>query len=264
MPFFYLLKVSLLIAFLPNTELDSSTFKLDKHKVSFTAQSAAMQIGLEGILIRNDTLYWSVSPMMTIANLGVMRKRIGEFGGDFMVQNIERDPLNKFITAITVSVKTKSGSTGWGSGEGKNSMPIKPYAGYLVKDGLLIGARSNPHPLGQQINADYQQALALYKKNENEYFSNAISKSIPEQSVISFSKELLEGHASGVILEMSGVGRSARNTFLITEDHRKSDLYLNTRKVTVDELNALPFDKFVKVEIKKDRFHKKYVIVHSK
>ncbi|MCE7065715.1 hypothetical protein LZG73_10495 [Dyadobacter sp. CY326] len=224
----------------------------------------------KGILIRNDTLYWSVTSLMTINDLGVMRKKIGEFGGDFLVGNFERDPLNKYITAITIHVKTKSGSTGLGSVEGKNALPIKHYSGYLIKNGLAIGLLSVPEPLNQTINADYQEAMSFYKQNELTYLSNATSKPNVEQSDIffssdiTFSRELLEGRTSAVILEMSGVGKSSHNTFLITDLYRNSDLYLNTKKVNVDELNALPFDKFVKVQIKKDKFDRKFVIVFSK
>jgi hypothetical protein len=216
-----------------------------------------------GILIRHDTLYWSVSPMMTISDLGVMRKKIGEFGGDFMVENLEVDRLKKFITAITVSVKTRSGSTGLGETYGQKSMPIKHYSGYLVKNGLSIGSPYIPEPLKQSITTDYQQALALYKQSETEYARRNNVRLGYEGSAITFPKRLLEGKASDAILERSGVGKSARNTLLVADMYRNAELYLNEKKVSVDELNALPFDKVVKVEIKKENLDKKCVIVYA-
>ncbi|SKB55532.1 hypothetical protein SAMN05660293_00979 [Dyadobacter psychrophilus] len=219
--------------------------------------------GKTGILIRNDTLYWSISPLMTIADLGVMRKKIGEFGGDFMVENLEIDPLKRYITAITVSVKSKSGSTGLGSTEGLNAMPIKHYSGYLVKNGLSIGSNYIPEPLSQRIKTDYQQALAYYKQSDTEYARRNNAKFAYEGNGIIFPKRLLEGKASDAILERSGVGKSVGNTFLITDMYRNAELYLNEKKVNVDELNALPFDRVIKVEIKKERFDKKCVIVYA-
>ncbi|CAG5069580.1 hypothetical protein DYBT9623_02316 [Dyadobacter sp. CECT 9623] len=219
---------------------------------------------VRGILIRNDTLFWSVSPMMALEDFVQMRKAANQFGGEFVVNKVEYDPLQQFITSVGIVVTAK-GSRGEGSTGGQGFMPIQGYSGHMIKNGIGVGSLSIPAQLQRETDADYQRALGLFRQNEMKYFKVRLSKEIGMNSSTSYKPHSFDGQYAPAILKRSGIGKSEQGTFVIREsDYQGADLYLDAQRTTLEDLNALPFKSITEVEIIEDEQKKKYVLVSTK
>ena len=225
---------------------------------------------VKGILIRNDTLYWGISALTTWDDVSEMRKAVNKFGGEIQINGLQYDPLQHFITSVSVRVGSKSqGSSGSGSTDERRKtpeneyMPIKGYSGYIKKDGLGMG-QWPPAPLSQELENDYQQALSQHKQNATDYFEHNLTETIGTSSGRGFSKEILEGKYAARFLEKGGIGKSPEKTLKVTELFKDAALYLNTRPTTLAELNTLPFEQFLKASILEDGAGKKYLIVYAR
>jgi beta-lactamase regulating signal transducer with metallopeptidase domain len=217
---------------------------------------------VKGILIKNDTLYWAISPLTTWDEISKIRKVINEFGGEIHINSLQYDPLQTYITSISVHTRAK-GSSGSGSNGSGEFAPITGFSGYILVNGIGIG-QLPPEPLYKEIQDDVKKALVLMDQNKISYFQYKLTKSLGPNSSTEFGPKIFEGKLAPEYLLKYGVGKSPDNTFLITKMYENADVYLNTKPSTLAELNTLPFDKLEKVGIIEETGGKKHVIIYAK
>ncbi|MDQ6481625.1 M56 family metallopeptidase [Dyadobacter sp. LHD-138] len=218
------------------------------------------------VLIKNDTLYWAISPLATWDDINRMKEDVKNFGGEININAIAYDPLQLFITSIAVHVKTKGSSGQGNSSEGEKQGTFKPingYSGYITKVGLGMG-QLPPAPLHTSFEKDYQQALVYQKQNEVNFFEYNFTKKLGGTSSTGLSRELLEGANAERISKGTGLGKSENNTLKLSESLKNAEFYLNTKPATFEEINTLPFEMFEKARIIEDGNKKKYIIIHAK
>lgn len=226
-----------------------------------TAQGS--QPKMKGILVVNQTLYWAITPLTTWDEINEIKAAVQQFGQDFQINKIQFDPLQQYITAISVRIITKDGG---GSGEEHGSTefePMKGYSGYIAGQGHGMG-QLPPDPLSKEMEQDYQKALAIAKENEVAYFEYKLGQNVGMQRATTFTQKLLTGPNAEQFYNKNGVGKSAGNTLRISEYHKNATLYLNTNPSTFTELNEVPFSKVERVSLLEDNARRKYIIVYAK
>ena len=249
------------------------TIESDRHQtggsipnpaVSDTAQTVSDQKSPKGVLIVNETLYWAVTPLMTWEDINEMKAAIKKFGQDFQVNKLQFDPLQKYITAVSVRVDSKSG--GYGTGEEHSDSefePMKGYSGYISGYGQGMG-QLPPNPLLKEMEQDYQKALAVAKEYEVAHFEYKLGQRLGGHTTTTFTRQLLTGPSADRFFTKEGFGKSADNTLRISEYHKNSTFYLNTSPSTFVELNEVPFSKFERVSLLEDAARRKYIVVYTK
>lgn len=218
---------------------------------------------VKGILIRNDTLYWAITPMMNWDVLTEMRRAVNKFGGEFSVYKIQYDPLRNFIASFSVVTRSASGSSGTGRSGENEFTPIQGYSGYLLSNGIGMNF-TPPAALRQMMKEDYDQAMLLKKQNEVEYFEYKLIQEIGPFSQAVFQSGAFSGPNAKNIFVQEGVGKSATNKLLLADTHKNDGLYMDTGYTTLEELNRIPIERVEKVSLITGGTGKKYVIVYSK
>ncbi|MEO6285964.1 MAG: M56 family metallopeptidase [Dyadobacter sp.] len=217
------------------------------------------------IVEQNGTLYYAISPLATWDDINEIKKEVKRFGAEMNINSIEYDPLQKFITHLTVHIETKGGSSKATEGEGK-FVPMKGESGYIGKS--QMGTGGDQPQLVKALQDDYDKALEFAKAHETEYFEYRLVQKINDEKLGSSSRGLekgaLEGEHAAEILSSQGVGKSKDNLLKLTSMHRDAECYLDSQPTTLSELNELPFSKFKAIKIIRDSRGKEYIIVYSK
>ncbi|SDE98248.1 BlaR1 peptidase M56 [Dyadobacter soli] len=229
-------------------------------EASDTIQSA--QLKVKGVLIVNQTLYWAITPMMNWEDINALRAEVQKFGQEFQINQLQFDPLQKYITDVSVRIDAKNGSgTGEEHGEAEFA-PMKGYSGYISGQGIGMG-QLPPDPLSKTMEQDYQQAVAIAKKNEVAYFEYKLGKGLGGHTATTFTRQLLTGPSAETFYNKNGFGKSAENTLRISEYHKNATFYLNTKPSTFIELNEVPFSKIERVTLLEDNARRKYIVVYT-
>jgi len=217
---------------------------------------------VKGIFIRNDTLHWVITPLTTWDQINAMKAEVKKFNYDLVINKLQYDPLQSYITSISVHIKGE-GSMGEGDEGDDDTSPMKGYSGFVYKGGL--GMRSPlPAPLKAELEADYQAALAIKKEKEVDFFEKKVISGIGSSSGGSLSPEALNGENNQLSLEKRGFGKSEQNMLLFTDRHASSEFYINTSRSTREEANKLAIDKVKKISFRTNNQHKTYFIIHTK
>lgn len=218
---------------------------------------------VKGILVVNQTLYWAITPLTTWEEINEIKDAVQKFGQDFQINKIQFDPLQQYITAISVRVKTKSGGGGTGEEHGSTEFePMKGYSGYITGQGHGMG-QIPPDPLHKEMEQDYEKALAIARKNEVAYFEYKLGQSLGTHTATTFTHKLLAGPDAEQFYNKTGLGKSKNNTLRVSEYHKNATLYLNTNPSTFTELNDVPFSKIERVSLLEDNARRKYIVVYA-
>ena len=215
------------------------------------------------VLLKGDTLYWAISPLLKWQDINLIKEDIKDFGSHLDINRITYDPLQLFITSVAVRITSKGSS---GSSDNKeDGLPSKGCSGYVTRGGGLGMGQSPPAPLSFALGNDYQKALAIQKENEITYFEENLTKSAAGSSTGQvLMKKALSGKSGSFILEKQGIGKSDKNTLKVTEILKDAEFYINAKPSSFEELNSLNFDDFVSVKIVEIDQNKKYISVRKK
>ncbi|HWV31098.1 MAG TPA: M56 family metallopeptidase [Dyadobacter sp.] len=226
-----------------------------------TVQSAK-QPRVKGVQIVGQTLYWAITPMMTWEDINEIKAEIQKFGQEFQINQLQFDPLQKYITAVSVRINTKNGF-GTGEEHGNSEFePMKGYSGYIAGHESGMG-QLPPDPLGKEMEQDYQQALAIAKKNEVAYFEYKLGQSLGTHTASTFTRQVLTGASAENFYNKNGFGKSADNTLYVSEYHKNATFYLNTNPSTFTELNNIPFSGVERITLLEDNARRKYIVVYA-
>ncbi|MBO9613876.1 MAG: M56 family metallopeptidase [Dyadobacter sp.] len=217
---------------------------------------------VKGIFVRNDTLYWAITPLMTWEQINDMKPELKKFGYDMTINKLQYDPLQNFITSISVHVKGQ-GSMGEGDEGDDSTTPMKGYSGFVRKGGLGMG-QSPPAPLRSEMERDYRSALAIKKEKEVEFFEKNLFGTIGPNSGGSINEGFFDGNGNKGLLEREGFGKSEQNTLLFTDKHANSEFYINTNRSTREEASKLTVDKIKKISFRENNQHKTYFVIYTK
>jgi beta-lactamase regulating signal transducer with metallopeptidase domain len=227
-----------------------------------TAQ-ALQKPNVKGVLIRNDTLYWAITPLMTWDDINALRDVVHEFDAELAVNKVQFDPFQQFITSVSVLTRSSGGgSSGSGSRDGKDAFsPIEGFSGYILKNGIGMG-QLPPAPLIQELSGDVEKAKVVQKKNEVAYFEYKFKQKFnkPTSNAVYPQKMLLSDRLS----EREGISKTLQNTLKIDFELNNSEFYLDTLHATRDELNAFPIGKVEKISVTQVEDGKKYYIIYTK
>lgn len=225
--------------------------------------SVVETVSKKGILIVGKTLYWAITPIMTWEDINEIKAEVEKFGQHFQINQLQFDPLQKYITAVSVRITSKGG---FGTGEETSDSqfdPMKGYSGYISSVGLGMG-QAPPAPLAEEMERDYQKALVIAKQNEVAHFEYKLGKSLGTYSSNTFTSEVLTGPNAATFYNKHGFGKSEENTLYISAYHKNATFYLNTSPSTFTELNNLPFPKVERITLMQDNAGRKYIVVYAK
>lgn len=217
---------------------------------------------IKGILIRNDTLYWAITPLTTWEQINAMKPELKKFGYDMIINKLQYDPLQSYITSISVHIKGQS-SMGEGDEGEDGTTPMKGYSGFVRKGGLGMG-QLPPSPLIGEMETDYQSALAIKKEKEVDFFEKKLLSTIGPNSGGSVDGDFFDGKGSKGLLDREGFGKSEQNTLFFSDRHANSEFYINTNRSTREEASKLTIDQIKKIAFREDRQHKTYFVIHTK
>ncbi|TDE16448.1 M56 family metallopeptidase [Dyadobacter psychrotolerans] len=217
------------------------------------------------VLVKGDTLYWAISPLLKWQDINLIKEDVQNFGGHLDINRITYDPLQLFITSLAVHVTSK-GASGEGSSDGKEGFnPSKGYSGFVMRGGGGLGmGQTPPAPLSLSLENDYQKALDIKNKNEVTYFEKNLTKSAGSSSGNVLLKDAFLGKRASFILEKQGIGKSDKNTLKVTELLKKAEFYINAKPASFEEINNLNLDDFISVNIIEIDNNKKYISVTKK
>lgn len=226
---------------------------------------------VEWTLLKNDTLYWAISPLATFDDINEVRQEVKNFGYDMIVNKIQYDPLQLYITSFNLITKYNDFNYGISKIKGESYMPIQGPYGFFTKHADHSGGQRPPEPLNQNLRNDYQKALALKKRNQITYFEDRLNEDVEKngrRSRFSYGKESLEGQNAARILAKDGIGKSElNNTLKINELYKNAQCYLDSNPTTLAELNDVSFDQFENIHVITvitDKVFKKYILVTTK
>ncbi|WP_229207890.1 M56 family metallopeptidase [Dyadobacter beijingensis] len=250
------------------SETDSSTnaSKLSRDRATNVENAKSEEFepkSTKGILIVNKTLYWAITPLTTWDDINAIKAVMKKFGQEFEVNKLQFDPLQQYITAVSVRISSKGG---YGTGEEQGDAEFEPMKGY---SGFISGFESGmgrlpPAPLLNEMEQDYEKALAIAKRNEVAYFEFKLGQSLGAHSARTYTRQLLIGPNAAQSYNKNGIGTSAANTLQISDYHKNATLYLNTGTTTFTELNELPISKVERVTLLEDSARRKYIIVYAR
>ncbi|MGV3600689.1 MAG: M56 family metallopeptidase [Dyadobacter fermentans] len=223
----------------------------------------APQAGTKGVLIVNQTLYWAITPLTTWEDITVIRNAAQKYGYALAINNIQYDPLQQYITDVSVRITAKNGG---GSGEAHGEaefQPIKGYSGYISARGHSMGA-APPEALSKIMEQDYQKAQAMARQNAVAYFEYKLGKSLGTHTASTYTQKILAGPNARQFYDKDGIGRSQLSTLHIASYHKEASFYLNAGKSTFTEVNEVPFSKVDRVTMLEDSARRKYFVVYTK
>jgi beta-lactamase regulating signal transducer with metallopeptidase domain len=205
---------------------------------------------VKGILIRNDTLYWAITPLMNWDDINKVRAVVHQFGAELAINKIQFDPFQKFITSVSVITRSsRGGSSGSGSRDGEDEFsPTKGYSGYILAGGIGMG-QLPPAPLSNELTADYEKALLVKKQNEVAYFQQKITSDIGPFSTTTYLNDALTGKSADRLLRSTGIGKSADDKLTIADTYKEHEFYIDTKPATFQELNAFPIKRAAKLTV---------------
>jgi beta-lactamase regulating signal transducer with metallopeptidase domain len=250
----------------PTEDQEEKKIRLETQPVTVltgdTVQTAQeSQPKVKRVLIVNETLYWAITPLTTWEEINEIKATVQKFGQDFQINKIQFDPLQQYITAVSVRITTKGGS---GSGEEHGSTefePMKGYSGYIAGQGHGMG-QLPPDPLSKEMEQDYKKALEIARENEVAYFEYKLGQNLGTYSTTTFTQKILTGPNAEQFYNKNGFGKSTDNTLQISEYHKNATFYLNTNPSTFTELNEIPFSKIERVNLLEDDARRKYIVVY--
>ena len=223
-------------------------------------------------LLKNDTLYWAISPLATFDDINEVRQEVKNFGYDMIVNMMQYDPLQLYITSFNLITKSNDFNYGISKIKGESYMPIQGPYGFFTKHVDQSGGQRPPEPLNQNLRNDYQKALALRKRNQITYFEDRLNENRGNESRrrsrLTYDKKTLEGQDAAKILAKEGIGKSElNNTLKVNELHKNAEYYLDSNPTTLAELNEVSFDQFENIHVITvitDKIFKKYILVTTK
>jgi len=220
----------------------------------------------KGILIRNDTLYWAISALTTWDDINMMKKEIKEFGAELNVNSFKFDPLNLFLTSISISTSARGASGQGSSSEEEKEEEFKPMricSGFLMKHSVGMG-QLPPASLLASVDTDYQRAVLLRNENEVTFGEHKIMKTIGESGSTGFLKQTLNGKDADSFFIKQGIGKSSQNTLSIGERLKNAEFYLNAKPAKIEEVSSLNFENFISATIVDNWKGKYYVLIRAK
>ncbi|WP_031525833.1 M56 family metallopeptidase [Dyadobacter crusticola] len=204
---------------------------------------------VKGVLIRNDTIYWAITPLMDWDDINEVRKAVNKFGAELAINKIQFDPFQQFITSISVTTRNSRGQSGAGSRNGEDDFsPIKGHSGYILEGGIGMG-QLPPAPLINALTEDYEKALLIKKENEVAYFQQKITTNIGAFSTTVYLKDALTGKSGDKLFVSTGIGKSNDDNLRIADTRKEHELYINTQPATFQEMNALAIERIEKVTV---------------
>lgn len=219
------------------------------------------------IVMKGDTLYWSLASTATWEDISLMKEIIGSSGVRMEVNQLNYDPTQSFITAFNIHMQTIGGGSGTAGDKGDGYSPIPGYSGYIVKGGRGMG-QTPPEPLLSRLKQSHQEALALKKANKNKYLEDRLMKELSEKAGgmggRGYTKQSFEDVSAGKALSRDGIGKSPNNTLMLGEVYKDAEFYLNAEPSTFEELNKISIDEIDKVEIRDaSKTKKRYIMVYT-
>jgi beta-lactamase regulating signal transducer with metallopeptidase domain len=219
------------------------------------------------VLVRGDTLYWAVPARATLSDLNSIQEGIKSFGSEMTINSFKYDPLQLFLTSLTLKIKQKGGSGTIDAGVAQYS-PIKGCSGYITKSGGLGMGQTPPTSLQKQLQQDYQEANGLKQQNSTTYARDSLEQVLKKNGGSygnsTYLKKYLEGSYANTILREEGIGKSESNTLLLTELVKSADFLLDGTPSTFEKLNQLPFHQFDNVTILKAQNGQKFISVFTR
>ncbi|MBE9461065.1 M56 family metallopeptidase [Dyadobacter subterraneus] len=220
------------------------------------------------VLERNGTLYWAISPLATLDDINEIRKEIKSFGGEMNINKIEYDPLQKFITTLTVDVKINRSAGRGFQNENSSYTPMKGSSGYITKNGNLGMGFTPPESINLEIEKDYQKAISLQKINSNYYLEDEIKSSFKGQNMgfsgRDFSYKTLKSEKAEDGLKQIGIEIAFDNTLTIMPVNQFAKFYLNGTTSTLSDLNTISFDQLEEIRYFINTLGQRYILVRTK
>lgn len=219
------------------------------------------------VLERKGTLYWAISPLATLDDINEIRKEIKSFGGEMNINKIEYDPLQAFITTLTVNVKINR-SSGQGFQNENPYTPMKGCSGFITKTGNLSMGFIPPESLNLEVEKDYQKALSIQKLNSAQYLEDKIKSDFKGQNMgfsgRDFSSKTLKSEKSEVELKQIGIEKAFDNTLTILPVNQFAKFYLNGATSTLSDLNTISFDQLEEIRYIINTLGQRYILVRTK
>ncbi len=219
------------------------------------------------IVMKDDTLYWSLASTATWEDINLMKEIIGRSGVSMEVNQLKYDPTQSFITAFNLHMQTIGGGSGTAWDKEDDYSPIEGYSGYIVKGGRGMG-QTPPEPLLSRLKQSHREALALKRANKNKYLEDGLMKELIEKAGSmggrGYTKQSFEDVSAEKSLKRDGIGKSPDNTLMFGNMNKEADFYLNAEPSTFEELNGISLDNIDRVEVRDaSKTKKRYILVYT-
>lgn len=221
-----------------------------------------IEVKSKWVIIKNDTLYWAISPLTKWDEITQMKEEIRKFGAEFNVTTYKMDHLGLFINELQVQLRLK-GATGTGNVETETDTPFKGYYGSITMKALSMGGSSLDN-LSETLTADYQKALALQKENRFAYLEYRISQSLKNSTTHKYTKTSYSNPNNLAEIFEFGVLKSINDPSSFNSSENESiEYYLNEEKSTLEEINRIADATFAEIAVIRGD-HKTFILASTK
>ena len=199
-----------------------------------------------------DTLFWVIPSTITWDELSEMRVDVKSFGYNMTVSTLKYDPLQKFLTAVSIKMYNHFGGGLENGGEEDVYTPIRGYYGMLTPN-TRSTERLPPEPLLRKFHQSYQEALKFRAENDLRYreikLMEELGKKAGFMATVYDTRKGLQKMKIGDVGkgDLNGVRRSSNNTLEILEKYEDAEFYINGQSSDLEKMNAVPFDKIQKI-----------------
>lgn len=220
---------------------------------STTMEEKKFISGSKYVVYDKNFLYWLITPKTTMEDLVAMQKEFAKQSLFLNVNELQMDPLNKFIIGISAMGSRHENEGGCGSKITSRDSIFKPLSsigGYISfgNRGSCGTRRKNnmETPLREIAEQDEKIAEDEWLKNRVNYLKIKTNNRLGFGSSSSVTKKnLLDGNVKGRLVKKSAYLNLSDNEFLSIAQPRRNDIILlNGNPSTVEEVEKIHVKDF--------------------
>ncbi len=223
---------------------------------SATAEEQKFISGSKYVVYDKNFLYWLITPKTTMEDLVAMKKEFAKQSLFLNVNELQMDPLNKFIIGISAMGSRYENEGGCGTKISQRDSIFKPLSsiGGYISFGQIgsCGTRNRTNmetPLREIAEQDEKIAEIEWKKNRINYLKIRTNDGLGPGGSTSITKEVLVNSAkvnsrNSLVKKSNYLNLSETDFLSIAKPHRNDIVLLNGKPSTVEEVEKIQVNDF--------------------
>ncbi|GAB2787077.1 hypothetical protein GCM10027275_34630 [Rhabdobacter roseus] len=203
-------------------------------------------------VMRNDTIFWIITPLISMDELMTIRETIRKNNGDFFIDELKYDSQRAFLESMRFSVIENGGGGASSGSKAEANEPIEGTAALYSTGVRAVGRNlSLPSQLREKMKSDYEEALKRKETNRMKYLVERIKAEVIKNnfgekpsmggSNFTITEEWIKEQKAKGFSERLGMGIKEDGTLRIGERLRNALFFKNDQPSTFEAINKIPY-----------------------